>query len=110
MVKESRGVPSTWRNIVVGTVRPAHRGPTAGGGHCRQFRLGRSRSRAVAIDRQELPGAGDPAQLDAAVVLEASARTDDQVTDGAGDEDFACAGPAEDPSDATCGRESARLS
>ena len=51
----------------------------------------------MAIDRQELPGAGYPAQLDAAVVLEARARTDDQVTDGAGDEDFAGAGLADDP-------------
>ena len=57
----------------------------------------RSRPRAVAIDRQELPGAGHAAQLDAAAVLEAGARADDQVTHGAGHEDFAGAGLAEDP-------------
>jgi hypothetical protein len=51
----------------------------------------------VAIDRQELPGAGDATQLDGAAILEARARTDDQVTHGAGDEDFAGAGLAEDP-------------
>ena len=49
----------------------------------------------MAIDRQELPGAGHAAQLDAAAVFEARARADDQVTDGAGDEDFAGAGLAE---------------
>ena len=47
------------------------------------------------IDRHELPGAGYPAQLDAAAVLEPGARADDQVTDGARDEDFAGAGLAE---------------
>ena len=45
----------------------------------------------------ELPGAGHTTQLDAAAVLEAGARADDQVTDGPGDEDFAGAGLAEDP-------------
>ena len=53
--------------------------------------------RAVAIDRQELPGAGHATQLDAAAVLEARARTDDQVTHGARDKDFACAGQTTDP-------------
>ena len=37
----------------------------------------------MAIDRQQLPGAGHPAQLDAAAVLEAGARADHQVTHGA---------------------------
>jgi hypothetical protein len=50
-----------------------------------------------AIDRQELPGAGHATQLNTAAVLEARARADDQVTNGAGDEDFAGAGLAEDP-------------
>ena len=50
----------------------------------------------MGIDRHELPGAGYPAQLDAAAVLEPGARADDQVTDGARDEDFAGAGLAED--------------
>ena len=36
--------------------------------------------RAVAVDRQELPGVGHAAQLDAAAVLEAGARADDQGT------------------------------
>jgi hypothetical protein len=48
----------------------------------------------VAIDRQEWPGAGHATQLNAAAVLEAGARADDQVTHGAGDEDFAGAGVA----------------
>jgi hypothetical protein len=51
----------------------------------------------VAIDRQQLPGAGHTTQLDAAAVLEAGARPDDQVTHGAGDEDVAGAGLGEDP-------------
>ena len=51
----------------------------------------------MAIDRQQLPGAGHATQLDAAAVLEAGARADDQVTHGAGDEDVAGAGLAEDP-------------
>src|ERR1700731_4483647 len=51
----------------------------------------------MAIHRQELPGAGHTAQLDAAAVLEAGARADDQVTHGAGDKDFAGAGLAADP-------------
>jgi hypothetical protein len=51
----------------------------------------------VAIYRQKLPGAGHATQLDAAAVLEAGARADDQVTHGAGDEDFAGARVAEDP-------------
>jgi hypothetical protein len=59
------------------------------------FCLGRSGRRPVAIDRQELPGAGHAGQLDAATVLEASARADDQVTHGAGDQDFAGAAVAE---------------
>jgi hypothetical protein len=42
----------------------------------------------VAIDRQELPGAGHATQLGAAAVLEADARADDQITDGARDEDY----------------------
>src|ERR1700759_972145 len=50
----------------------------------------------MAIDRQQLPGAGYPAQLNAAAVLEAGARADDQITHGTGDEDFAGAGLAED--------------
>jgi hypothetical protein len=50
----------------------------------------------VAIDRQELPGAGHATQLDAAAILEARARADDQVTHGARDQDFAGAGLAED--------------
>jgi short-subunit dehydrogenase len=36
----------------------------------------------VAIHRQELPGARHAAQLDAATVLEARARADDQITHG----------------------------
>jgi hypothetical protein len=51
----------------------------------------------VAIDRQELPGAGHATQLNAAAVLEAGARADDQITDGARDEDFPGAGLADDP-------------
>ena len=51
----------------------------------------------MAIDRQQLPAAGHAAQLDAAAVVEAGARPDDQVADGAGDEDFTGAGLAEDP-------------
>jgi hypothetical protein len=43
-----------------------------------------------------LPGAGHATQLDAAAVLEARARADDQVTHGAGDEDVTRAGLAED--------------
>ena len=50
----------------------------------------------MAIDRQQLPGAGHAPQLDAAAVLEAGARADDQVAHGAGDEDFAGAGLAKD--------------
>ena len=42
----------------------------------------------MAIDRQQLPGAGHAPQLDAAAVLE-GAGPDDQVADGARDEDFA---------------------
>ena len=53
--------------------------------------------RAVAIDRQELPGAGHATQLDAAANHEPRARADHQVTHGAVDEDFAGAGLAEDP-------------
>jgi hypothetical protein len=49
-------------------------------------------ARAVAIDRQKLPAAGHATQLDAAAVLEAGARADDQVTHGAGHEDVAGAG------------------
>ena len=79
-----------------GVVRRAHRGPRAGGGRRRQFGLGRSRPRAVAIDRQELPAAGHPTQLDAAAVLEARTRADDQIAHGAGDEDVARRGLAED--------------
>ena len=75
--------------------RIAVRGP--GVGVDASSRLGRSRPRAVAIDRQELPGAGHATQLDAAAVLEARARADDQVPDGAVDEDFAGPGLAEDP-------------
>jgi hypothetical protein len=51
----------------------------------------------VAIDRQQLPAAVHATQLGAAAVLEARARADDQVTNGAGDQDFAGAGLAEDP-------------
>jgi hypothetical protein len=51
----------------------------------------------VAIHRQELPGAGHATQLDAAAVLEARARADDQITHGAGDKDVAGAGLAADP-------------
>src|SRR5271155_1499452 len=50
----------------------------------------------MAIDRQQLPGAGHATQLDAAAVLEARARADDQVTHGAGDEDFTRSSVAED--------------
>jgi hypothetical protein len=46
---------------------------------------------------KELPGAGHAAQLDAAAVLEARARADDQVTHCAGDKDFPGAGLAADP-------------
>jgi hypothetical protein len=74
------------------TCEGLHRGPTAGYRHRYQLCLGRPRPRAVAIDRQELPGAGHPAQLDAGAVLEAGARADDQVTHGARDEDFTGAG------------------
>jgi hypothetical protein len=51
----------------------------------------------VAIDRQELPGAGHATQLDIAAVLEAYARADHEVADGAGDKDFAGAGLSENP-------------
>ena len=51
----------------------------------------------VAIDRQELPGARNAAQLDAAAVLEAGARADHQVAHGARDQNFAGARLAEDP-------------
>src|SRR3954471_15048135 len=50
----------------------------------------------MAIDGEELPGAGYSAQLDAAAVLEAGARADHQVADGARDEDFARPGLAKD--------------
>ena len=50
----------------------------------------------MAIDRQQLPGAGHVPQLDAAAILEPRARSDDQVTHGAGDQDFTGAGLAED--------------
>ena len=50
----------------------------------------------MAIDRQQLPGAGHTTQLDAAAILESRARADDQVPDRAGDEDVAGAGLAED--------------
>jgi hypothetical protein len=50
----------------------------------------------VAIDRQELPGAGHAPPLDAAAVLESGARADDEVAHGAGDEDVAGVGLAED--------------
>ena len=56
-----------------------------------------SAERTVAIDRQELPGAGHATQLDAAAVLEPRARADHQVTHGAGDQDFAGAGLPQDP-------------
>src|SRR5262249_55063191 len=80
-----------------GAVRTAHRGPTAGRRHRYQLCLGRSRPRAVAIDRQELPGARHATQLDAAAVLETGARADDQVTHGARNEDLVGAGLPEDP-------------
>ena len=51
----------------------------------------------MAFDRQELPAAGHTTQLDAAAVLEAGARADDQVTHGARDEDFTGAGLVADP-------------
>jgi hypothetical protein len=52
----------------------------------------------MTIDGQELPGAGHATQfVDAAAVLEAHARAGDQITDGAGDEDFAGRGLAENP-------------
>ncbi len=51
----------------------------------------------MAIQSQELPCAGHATQLDGAAVLEAGAGADDQVTDGARDEDFAGAGLGEDP-------------
>ena len=51
----------------------------------------------MAIDRQQLPAAGHTTQLDAATVLEAGARADNQITHGARDEDVAGAGLAEDP-------------
>ena len=82
---------------------PRRRGPSGAsrsevrGWALTPVRLGRSRLRALAIDCQELPGAGHATQLDAAAVLEPGARADDQVTDSARDEDFAGAGPAEDP-------------
>src|SRR5215207_8315003 len=50
----------------------------------------------MAINRQELPGAGYSAQLDAAAVLEAGARADHQVPDRAVDKDFAHLGLTED--------------
>ena len=50
----------------------------------------------MTIDRQELPGAGHATQLDAAAVLEARARADDQVTHGTGDKDLARNGLATD--------------
>ena len=50
----------------------------------------------MGIDRQELPGAGHAAQLDAAAVLEPGARADHQVTHSARDENVAGAGLAED--------------
>ena len=40
---------------------------------------------------------GTPPQLDAAAVVKARARADDEVTHGAGDEDFASGGLPEDP-------------
>jgi hypothetical protein len=52
---------------------------------------------AVAIDRQQLPGAGHATQLDAATILEARARADDQVTHGAGHENVARPCLPEDP-------------
>jgi hypothetical protein len=42
----------------------------------------------VASDRQQLPGAGHAAQLDAAAVLKAGPRADDQITYGARHEDL----------------------
>src|ERR1700751_1513671 len=51
----------------------------------------------MARDRQRFPDTGHTAQLDAAAVLEARARTDDQVTHGARDEDLAGTGLAKDP-------------
>jgi integrase len=51
----------------------------------------------VAIDRQELPGAGHAAQLHAAAILKARARANHQVTHGAGDEDFTGVGLAQHP-------------
>lgn len=58
--------------------------------------------RAVAIHREELPGAGHATQLDAAAVLEANARPDDQVTHRARDEDFSGASLTADPSGDVC--------
>ena len=51
----------------------------------------------MAIHRQELPGAGYATQLDRAAVFEAGARAHDQVTHGAGNQDFPSAGLAADP-------------
>ena len=87
------------RLAIAATARSAGRitvrGP--GVGVARKFRLGRSRPRAVAIDRQQLPDAGHATQLDAAAVLEARTRADHQVTHGARDEDLAGAGLPADP-------------
>ncbi len=80
-----------------GAIRAAHRGARAGSGSRDQFRLGRSRPRAVAVDREELPGAGHTTQLDGPAILEARARADDQVMNRAGDEDFPGAGLAQNP-------------
>ena len=44
-----------------------------------------------------MPGAGHATQLDAAAVLEARARADDQITHSARDENVAGVGLAEDP-------------
>ena len=51
----------------------------------------------MAVNREELPGAGHTTQFDAAAVGKAPPRADHQVTHGARDEDFAGAGLAEDP-------------
>src|SRR6201987_4095624 len=51
----------------------------------------------MAIDGKQLPDTGHTAHLDAAPLLEARARTDDQVTHGARDEDLAGTGLAKDP-------------
>jgi len=50
----------------------------------------------MAIHCQQLPGAGHATQLDAAAILEAGARADDQVPDRAVDKDFAHPGLTED--------------